>query len=54
MEHPGFVLYKTDIEVWMHKARKETYKYYCKYVLLYVDDVLCISFPGKKLILKLT
>jgi hypothetical protein len=37
----GFQSCKTDTNVWMRPATKENGKKYYKYILCYVDDILC-------------
>ena len=46
MEHLNFVPCKADSEVWMRPAIKFDDTKHWEYVLLYVDDVLCISENG--------
>ena len=44
MNHIGFIPCKADPDVWMRSAIKDSDgTLYWEYVLLYVDDVLCIS-----------
>ena len=47
MEHLGYKPCYADPDVWMRKSKYSTKEeYYWEYVLLYVDDALCISeFP---------
>ena len=50
MEHLNFSPCKADSEVWMRPAIKADGSEYWEYVLLYVDDVLCISKNGQQVI----
>ena len=44
MNHLKFKPYKADPDVWMREAKDDRNgKNYWEYVLLYVDDALCIS-----------
>ena len=43
MKHIGFQSCLADPDVWMRKAKKADGSLYWEYVLLYVDDALCIS-----------
>lgn len=43
MEHLGFNSCKADPDIWMRPAQKDDGTEYYEYVLLYVDDALCIS-----------
>ena len=43
MRHIGFVSCPADPDVWMRPNKKPNGSKYSEYVLLYVDDVLCIS-----------
>ena len=52
MHHLGFEPCKADSEVWMRPALKDNGDKYWEYVLLYVDDVLCISMNGDDVIKK--
>ena len=52
MEHLGFVSCKADSEIWMRPAKKDSGEEYWEYVLLYVDDALCISMNGKHVLEK--
>ena len=48
MNDIGFTPSKGDPDVWMRPATKPNgYKYY-EYVLIYVDDILCISHQAEK------
>ena len=47
MHHLGFTSCKADSEVWMREAQKDDGTKYWEYVLLYVDDTLCISCNGE-------
>ena len=50
MEHLGFKPCRADGEIWMRPATKATGEEYWEYVLLYVDDVLCVSMNGTSVI----
>ena len=43
MDHLGFESCKADPDIWMRAAQKDDGTSYWEYVLLYVDDALCIS-----------
>lgn len=43
MQHMGFTSCKSDPDVWMRAATKSDGSTYWEYILLYVDDALCIS-----------
>ena len=43
MEHLQFTSCKADPDLWMRKTIKENGTEYWEYVLLYVDDALCVS-----------
>jgi hypothetical protein len=43
MNHLGFKSCEADPDIWMRKAQKDDGSIYWEYVLLYVDDALCIS-----------
>ena len=43
MEFLGFTPCKADADVWMREAKRNDGSIYWEYVLLYVDDCLCIS-----------
>ena len=47
MQHLGFTSCKADGDIWMRPTQKEDGQDYWEYVLLYVDDALCISERGK-------
>ena len=47
MEHLGFKPCKADGERWMRPAIKDSGEEYWEYVLLYVDDALCVSMNGE-------
>ena len=47
MRHLGFTSCKGDSEIWMRPALKDSGEKYWEYVLLYVDDALCISMNGR-------
>ena len=47
MEHLGFISCKADSEIWMRPAKKDLGEEYWEYVLLYVDDALCVSMNGE-------
>ena len=50
MQHLGFESCKADSDIWMQPAQKENGTTYWEYVLLYIDDALCISDNGKNII----
>lgn len=50
MEHLGFTPCKADGEIWMRPATKPSGEKYWEYVLLYVDDALCISMNGERVL----
>ena len=52
MEHLDFVSCKADPDIWMREDQKDDGTYYWEYVLLYVDDALCISHRTKDVIRK--
>ena len=52
MEHIGFTPCKGDGDIWMRPAVKDSGEEYWEYVLLYVDDALCISQNGKHVLEK--
>ena len=53
MTHLGFESCKADQDVWMRKATHPTTKaQYWEYVLLYVDDCLCVSHRPQKVLEK--
>ena len=47
MQHLGFTPCKANSKVWMRPAKKDSGEEYWEYVLLYVDDALCISVNGR-------
>ena len=50
MTHLNFTSCKADPEVWMREAQKDDGTPYWEYVLLYVDDCLCISMDGERVL----
>ena len=50
MEFLGFSPCKADPDVWMRASKREDNTDYWEYVLLYVDDCLCISTHPEKII----
>ena len=50
MIHLGFTSCKADPDVWLREALKDDGSQYWEYVLLYVDDCLCISNNAEKVI----
>jgi len=52
MEHIGFKPSKGDGDIWMRPAVKDSGEEYWEYVLLYVDDALCISDNGRHVLEK--
>ena len=47
MNELGFISCKADSDVWMRKAVTDRGVEYWEYVLLYVDDILCVSHRGE-------
>ena len=43
IEYLGFSPCKADADIWMRKAKRADNSDYWEYVLLYVDNCLCIS-----------
>lgn len=43
MDHLGFAPCKADPDLWMREAKRENGQAYYEYMLLYVDDALCVS-----------
>ena len=52
MEHLGYESFKADPDVWMWSATRTDGLDYYKYILLYVDDCLCISENPKPALLQ--
>jgi hypothetical protein len=50
MEFLGFSPCKADPDVWMQASKREDNTDFWEYVLLYVDDCLCISTHPEKII----
>ena len=50
MEHLGFKPCKADGKIWMRPAIKDSGEEYWEYVLLYVDDSLCVSMNGERVL----
>jgi hypothetical protein len=50
MGHLGFFSLRADPDIWLSLSRQSTGEEYCKYVLLYVDDVLVISESAEKVL----
>ena len=50
MEYLGFSPCKSDADIWMRKAKRANNSDYWEYVLLYVDDCLCISENPKSIV----
>ena len=50
MRHLGFESCKADGGIWMRQAQKEDGQLYWEYILLYVDDALCISDRGEEVL----
>ena len=50
MTHLGFVLCQADPDIWMREAQKDNRTEYGEYVLLYVDDALCISMNAENVL----
>jgi hypothetical protein len=43
MQHLGFSSCQADSDIWLREGQKDDGTPYWEYVLLYVDDALCIS-----------
>ena len=43
MTYLGFISCQADPNIWMREAQKDNGTEYWEYVLLYVDDALCIN-----------
>ena len=43
MDHLGYFPCKADPDLWIRKAKKDSGEFYYEYMLLYVDDCLCVS-----------
>jgi len=52
MTHLGFHSCKADPDIWMRAAQKDDGSTYWEYVLLYVDDALCISMNAENILRK--
>ena len=50
MEYLGFSPCKSDADIWMRKAKRADNSANWEYVLLYVDDCLCISENPKSIV----
>ena len=50
MEFLGFEPCKADPDIWMRKAKRADNTDYWEYVLLYVNDCICISTNPKNII----
>ena len=50
MTHLGFTSCKADPDIWMREAQRDDGTPYWEYVLLYVDDALCISNNAEKVL----
>ena len=50
MSHLGFTSCKADPDIWMREAEKDDGTPYWEYVLLYVDDALCVSTRGQEVL----
>ena len=50
MAHLGFVSCQADPNIWMREAQKDEGTEYWEYVLLYVDDTLCISMNAENVV----
>lgn len=53
MDHLGYESCKADPDVWMRKATRSDGETYYEYLLLYVDDCLCVSEDPKDALLQL-
>ena len=54
MQHLGYKSCAADPDVWMRPAQKEDGSEYYEFVLLYVDDCLCVSADPKKALMKIS
>jgi len=52
MTHLGFHSCKADPDIWMRAAQKDDGSTYWEYVLLYVDDALCIRMNAENILRK--
>ena len=52
MNELGFTSCKADSDVWMRKATTNEGADYWEFVLLYVDDILCVSHRGEEVLRK--
>lgn len=43
MDYLGYSSCKADMDLWIRLARRDSGEYYYKYMLIYVDDCLCLS-----------
>ena len=50
MNELGFTSCKADSDVWMRKATTNEGTDYWEFVLLYVDDILCVSHRGEEVL----
>ena len=50
MQHLGFTSCKADPDVWMREAQSDEGVSHWEYILLYVDDALCISNRGENIL----
>lgn len=50
MEFFGFWSCKSDLEFWTRKSTKPNNDAYWEYVLLYVDNCMCVSYNAKKVL----
>ena len=50
MNKLGFISCKADSDVWMQKATNDLGVDYWEFVLLYVDDILCVSHRGEEVL----
>ena len=50
MEFLGFSPCKADPDIWMRKAKRVDNTDYLEYILLYVDDYICISTDPEKIV----
>ena len=54
MKHLGYVSCPADADVWMRPTQREDGSEYYEYVLLYVDDCLCVSEDPKNALMKIS
>ena len=50
MTYLGFISCRADPNIWMREAQKDNRTGYWEYVLLYVDDALCMSMNAENVL----